>query len=326
MSSSPDSASPVPGPSRTLPESHLSYPAEQSTSAAPKPTAQPRQVLKDRLYVGNLHPTVDEHALIKVFSKFGKISKLDYLFHKTGLLKGKPRGYVFIEYANPEDAATAITSAHDKVLRGRKLVVTYATQAPLNDPASSSSKYRKGALEANRPTTLSLLKTSVTSSRNDTNDKIAKLEAKLRQMERQDANSSGVASSSSLSLPMKPSPAVTVPAFAAQAYSTSSSMSDRIRVATSSSSAVQDSKPTRNARSMQRGHRPSHLPRGSSSSLSSMQTVKQTNPSSLSRTTAPTSTTTSGFILPSVPHGSGRLNAAHSLASSKSNSSKGAKL
>ncbi|EPQ51563.1 hypothetical protein GLOTRDRAFT_27985, partial [Gloeophyllum trabeum ATCC 11539] len=143
---------------------------------------------KDRLYVGNLHPTVDEHTLIKLFSKFGKISKLDYLFHKTGLLKGKPRGYVFIEYANPEDAAKAIAAAHDKVLRGRKLVVTYATQAPADSyshsGSSSSAKYRKGALEANRPTTLSLLKTSVVaSSRNDTKDKIAKLEAKLRQLE-----------------------------------------------------------------------------------------------------------------------------------------------
>ncbi|KZT19343.1 RNA-binding domain-containing protein, partial [Neolentinus lepideus HHB14362 ss-1] len=138
---------------------------------------------KDRLYVGNLHPTVDEHTLIKVFSKFGKISKLDYLFHKTGLLKGKPRGYVFIEYANAEDAAKAIASAHDKVLRGRKLLVTYATQAPLNDVGGSGQKYRKGALEANRPTTLSLLKAGVTTSRNDTNDKIARLEAKLRQME-----------------------------------------------------------------------------------------------------------------------------------------------
>jgi RNA recognition motif-containing protein len=74
---------------------------------------QPRLVLKDRLYVGNLHPTVDEcvyqilsffnftvsrYTLLQVFSKFGKITKLDFLFHKTGGLKGKPRGYAFIEY------------------------------------------------------------------------------------------------------------------------------------------------------------------------------------------------------------------------------------
>lgn len=31
-------------------------------------------------------------------SRYGKITKLDYLFHKTGPQKGKPRGYAFVEY------------------------------------------------------------------------------------------------------------------------------------------------------------------------------------------------------------------------------------
>jgi hypothetical protein len=30
---------------------------------------------------------------------------MDYLFHKTGPLKGKPRGYAFVEYANKEVSA-----------------------------------------------------------------------------------------------------------------------------------------------------------------------------------------------------------------------------
>lgn len=42
------------------------------------------------------------YTLLQVFSKFGKVTKLDYLFHKTGLLKGKPRGYAFIEYGNKD--------------------------------------------------------------------------------------------------------------------------------------------------------------------------------------------------------------------------------
>ena len=36
---------------------------------------------------------------MQVCSKVGKIAKLDYLFHKTGPLRGKPRGYAFVEYA-----------------------------------------------------------------------------------------------------------------------------------------------------------------------------------------------------------------------------------
>lgn len=56
----------------------------------------------DRLFVGNLAPTVDEYTLLQVFSKFGKITKLDLMFHKTGVLKGKPRGYAFVEFVNKD--------------------------------------------------------------------------------------------------------------------------------------------------------------------------------------------------------------------------------
>lgn len=112
-------------------ESLLSYPAPSLAPDEVPQTApvQPRQLLKDRLYVGNLHPTVDEsvtglihpcccfckmlikyhvrYTLLQVFSKFGKISKLDFLFHKSGPLKGKPRGYAFVEYADA-DVSTAL--------------------------------------------------------------------------------------------------------------------------------------------------------------------------------------------------------------------------
>lgn len=40
------------------------------------------------------------YTLLQVFTKFGKIAKLDFLFHKSGVNKGKPRGYAFVEYMN----------------------------------------------------------------------------------------------------------------------------------------------------------------------------------------------------------------------------------
>lgn len=112
---------------------HLSYPKAPSTPPptlpVPAPVASSKsQVLNDRLYVGNLHPTVDEYAdrriasnllacslsfcnslsmlprsgLLKIFSKCGKVSRLDYLFHKSGPAKGKPRGYAFVEFSDPK--------------------------------------------------------------------------------------------------------------------------------------------------------------------------------------------------------------------------------
>jgi hypothetical protein len=47
----------------------------------------------------HLEPTLSRYTLLRVFSKFGKVTKLDFLFHKAGPMKGKPRGYAFIEYS-----------------------------------------------------------------------------------------------------------------------------------------------------------------------------------------------------------------------------------
>jgi RNA recognition motif-containing protein len=65
-----------------------------STATASAPT--------NRLYVGNLASSVDEYALIQLFQRFGKLTKLDFMYHKTGALKGKPRGYAFIELSTKE--------------------------------------------------------------------------------------------------------------------------------------------------------------------------------------------------------------------------------
>ncbi|OBZ78290.1 putative RNA-binding protein 18 [Grifola frondosa] len=117
--------------STSLANEHLSYPSASAPAAqTPPASTKPRPLLQDRLYVGNLHPSVDEYTLLQVFSKFGKVSKLDFLFHKSGPMKGKPRGYAFVEFASKDDADKALTHANDKLLRGRKLVVTYAHQAP----------------------------------------------------------------------------------------------------------------------------------------------------------------------------------------------------
>ncbi|GAA5944353.1 RNA binding motif protein 18 [Sporobolomyces koalae] len=141
-----------------------------------------------RLYIGNLSPSVDEYSLMQICAKYGKIAKLDYLFHKTGPQKGKPRGYAFVEYATKEEALRAKTTLHDKVLRGRKLIVSLASE---QDPAQSTAmlaggkKRRTGgpvSSEPNRPTAISLLKGQGVAHA-PTNRKIAALEAKLALMQ-----------------------------------------------------------------------------------------------------------------------------------------------
>lgn len=139
--------------------------SSSSSQARPATAGKP-----DRLYVGNLSQTVDEYTLLQVFSKYGKITRLDVMYHKTGPQKGKPRGYAFIEYSNKDvsrrsawtletdikDALNALVKLHDRLLRGKKLIVTYASAAPAED--FLGPKVRR--IDAPKPTTLSLMKTS----------------------------------------------------------------------------------------------------------------------------------------------------------------------
>ncbi|GJJ13004.1 hypothetical protein Clacol_007253 [Clathrus columnatus] len=187
MSADNNQFSPAPGSSsgsgldlKSSESNLITYPAEDPPSPSPPPSmpAQP-QILKDRLYVGNLHPTVDEYVLAQLFSKYGKISKMDFLFHKSGPQKGKPRGYAFIEFSIQDSAINALAALNDKLLRGRRMVVTFAHQAPQTD----MSYPLKRSTDTSKPTTLSLLKGQGKPAA--TKDRIAALEAKLRQMEEQ---------------------------------------------------------------------------------------------------------------------------------------------
>ncbi|KAF8316038.1 RNA-binding domain-containing protein [Clavulina sp. PMI_390] len=210
----------------------LTFPTQEAPATLPPPKTIPaskkQEILSNRLYVGNLHPTIDESSLLKIFSKCGKVSRLDYLFHKSGPAKGKPRGYAFVEFSDPKEAKKAVDNLHDRAVRGRKLIVSFATQSSHADapfPSSSHSgpggPMRRRHDDANRTTTLSLIKTP-SSSRGgggggggggkgkSTESKIAQLEAKLKELRDQPAtgvvaptpgSGSGLAS-----LPRKPAP------------------------------------------------------------------------------------------------------------------------
>ncbi|KAG9099993.1 hypothetical protein FS749_016563 [Ceratobasidium sp. UAMH 11750] len=206
-------------------------PPQASTSKASPP--RPEDQRGNRLYVGNLDHTVDEYALLQVFSKFGNVTKLDFLFHKSGPLKGKPRGYAFVEYSTKQEATKALVACHDKPLRRRKLTVTFASQSAHPEAhsvfaGSGTGPHRRFAPPP-RHTTLSLLKTQNKPS--STSAKIAALEAKLGVMERDRATQEDAAAEAFLtevlgpntaqpkpnltpSLPVKPPPSI-VPAASA---------------------------------------------------------------------------------------------------------------
>ncbi|CAG8689125.1 10397_t:CDS:2 [Racocetra persica] len=156
-----------------------------------------------RLYIGNLDPAIDEYTVVKLFEPYGKITHLDYLFHKSGPKRGQPRGYCFIEYSKKEEALKAMTAMHSKVIKNRSMIVTFAYAASENCDSKSIGglKKRSSTTTSNRPTTISLLK-SHQMVNVSTDAKIQALERKLAQMKQgQSSNSSSVKTSPLSSLP-----------------------------------------------------------------------------------------------------------------------------
>ncbi|CAG8512514.1 13765_t:CDS:2 [Acaulospora morrowiae] len=158
-----------------------------------------------RLYIGNLDITVDEYAVVKLFEPFGKITHLDYLFHKSGPKRGQPRGYCFLEYSKKEEALKAMTVMHSKVIKNRSMIVTFAYAAPDNFDSKNLNNSRKrsfSSMATNRPTTISLLKAHKMVNAS-TDAKIQALERKLAQM-KQSSSSPDSRSVNSSSLPPPP--------------------------------------------------------------------------------------------------------------------------
>ncbi|KAJ3179118.1 hypothetical protein HDU87_003074 [Geranomyces variabilis] len=94
-----------------------------------------------RLYIGNLPPSLTEYHLAALFSPFGALTKIDYLWHKHGPHRGEPRGYCFIEYADARSACKAVAAFsedkgnHPGLLRGGRprLVVRFSVETGAGD-------------------------------------------------------------------------------------------------------------------------------------------------------------------------------------------------
>ncbi|KAJ0235001.1 RNA-binding protein-like RNA recognition motif protein [Hirschfeldia incana] len=134
---------------------------------------------ESRLYVGNLDLRINEAALIKMFSPYGKIISEDYLWHTRGPKKGEPRGYAFIQYSSKEEAELAKEKMHGRLACGRPLVVRLASEKL---PEDSSHDYHPKRLlpEANRTRSSSGGSSSGHMSRDE---KVAAIKNKLKALE-----------------------------------------------------------------------------------------------------------------------------------------------
>lgn len=64
--------------------------------------------------------------LLKIVQKYGDIEKFDLLFHRSGPLAGKSRGYSFVSYKNEQDAQNAMNHLNGMRIGAKHVCVKYA--------------------------------------------------------------------------------------------------------------------------------------------------------------------------------------------------------
>jgi RNA recognition motif-containing protein len=79
-----------------------------------------------KLYVGNLPFTATEDTIRTLFAAHGTVEKISLINDRD---TGRPRGFGFIEMANP-DAARAMDALNGKDFGGRPLKINEAQDKP----------------------------------------------------------------------------------------------------------------------------------------------------------------------------------------------------
>jgi RNA recognition motif-containing protein len=94
---------------------------------------------QNKLFVGNLHQSTSEGDLIKLFQFCGNVLSIDYVWHKSGPLKGMPKGFAFIEMDTVVNAQRAVARLNGQVVRGKKLLVAPKADGNGHQQSTSSS-------------------------------------------------------------------------------------------------------------------------------------------------------------------------------------------
>eukprot|EP00339_Tiarina_fusa_P010574 CAMPEP_0117006126 /NCGR_PEP_ID=MMETSP0472-20121206/6471_1 /TAXON_ID=693140 ORGANISM="Tiarina fusus, Strain LIS" /NCGR_SAMPLE_ID=MMETSP0472 /ASSEMBLY_ACC=CAM_ASM_000603 /LENGTH=253 /DNA_ID=CAMNT_0004707513 /DNA_START=65 /DNA_END=822 /DNA_ORIENTATION=+ len=83
---------------------------------------------KHDIFVGNLAFSTTEEQLHQAFSEIGRVIKVRLV---TDMETGKPRGFAFIEFEDPQAALSAIRNMNDYELNGRRIRVNFSNSSHL---------------------------------------------------------------------------------------------------------------------------------------------------------------------------------------------------
>lgn len=89
---------------------------------------QSQQQQKHDIFVGNLAFNTTEDQLHQAFSEIGRVIKVRLV---TDMETGKPRGFAFVEFEDPQAALSAIRNMNDYELNGRRIRVNFSNSSHL---------------------------------------------------------------------------------------------------------------------------------------------------------------------------------------------------
>ncbi|KAL7464816.1 hypothetical protein ACHAXS_005141 [Conticribra weissflogii] len=126
---------PPANPSYYLPQTSTSIPPPINLGTQPPSAAtssqqqqQQQQQQKHDVFVGNLAFSTTEEQLYTAFSEIGRIVKVRMV---SDLETGKPRGFAFIEFEDPQAALSAIRNMNEYEINGRKIRVNFSNSSHL---------------------------------------------------------------------------------------------------------------------------------------------------------------------------------------------------
>uniref|UniRef100_A0A0B6ZDU2 Probable RNA-binding protein 18 n=1 Tax=Arion vulgaris TaxID=1028688 RepID=A0A0B6ZDU2_9EUPU len=141
-----------------------------------------------RLWIGNLGTDITEFSILKLMQKFGKIRKMNFIYHKSGPDKGKSRGYCFVSFHTWEAAEKARKTLDGKVFMSRRLYVKWAHRVKQDELLTSKTKTKPtaaslAAVSSPPPAIAAALSASSSVDAASSETKIKAIEAKLKMMD-----------------------------------------------------------------------------------------------------------------------------------------------
>lgn len=97
---------------------------------------------RNDIFVGNLNFSTTEEQLHTIFSEVGKLVKIRMVADAE---TGKPRGFAFVEYEDPQAALSAIRNLNGYELNGRQIRVNFSNSSHLETLAGKLGMDMQGA-------------------------------------------------------------------------------------------------------------------------------------------------------------------------------------